>query len=1128
MRATLATTVAVLLCSGALAQQPAGNVFQIGGFDKSYRDLAFPSTGEYSQKFPKDINFAVGQGKPATDFSGIHPGPTDAWAGHREHPFTIRFEMPQPAGAYELRIDLVDTHGTAPPVLRVDINGSSAEQPLEAGAGDLSLVRPESGKARSLRYVLGAGRFKAGANTITLTALRGSWLLYDAISLRKLAEGEVPRLEVTVSPTMFYVNTPEGLAQEFEVAASGVLEDEAGKGEVRSAADLLGSGALAKASLGRVHGPVQAGEAPQARQLTFTVIAGKQTRTVSVTQQPQKKWTIFVAPATHTDIGYTDQQDRVIAVHNRNTDIALDLIDNFPLYHWNLESSWAMEMWLRDRPEYRHDQLLKAAAEGRMGVEAWYLNMLSGLCSEEELIRTMYYTARAEREHQVPFKSCTITDAPSHVWSLPSILAGAGIRCVSVGVNQTRAPLFKKDVHLKSPFWWEGPDGAKVLTWFSNGYSQAGMIGLADDFERMRGAMINTLRWWDQRKDYPYDAILLHGAYSDNVAINQQMATNITEYAKKYAYPKVVLCSNDMFFAHIEKNYADKIPTVRGCGGSWWEDGAGSTAWETAVNRNAHQTIIAAEAALAAAGAAQADTSAELDKAWSDILLYDEHTWGAHNSIAAPNIDFVTRQWAVKARYATDAADRAGRLLQRGLLGLAGKVSPAGDAVLVFNPSGRARSGIVQAEVPVSMNVADGQNVLVQQVVSSDLRRPNTVAFYAKDVPAVGYRVYKLVPAVKEELQARFNGKVLENESFKVTFDPATGGVAGLFDKRLNRELVDQASKYKLGQLIYAAGGGLDNNVTQVECPDPNKVKFSSPTKSRLERGATGRLFSSVRSIFPMPMFPHAELEVILYEVEPRVDFVLRLNKERTEIKEAVYAAFPFAGANPKFRYEIGGASVRPNEDQFPGACRDWFSVQRWVTMNADDGGVAWSPVDSPLITLCQMTPGNWLDELPITNGTVFAYLMNNYWITNYKAAQDGQFEFRFGLTSGKAIDPASASLFGEDVQAPMRAILMPPPSADAKGKLPPTGSFCEVTPANVVLTAFKTADDGDGYIIRVRETGGAAAKARIKVNLPGTTRLVACDLVERNGKQLGTGGTVELELKPFGMATIRAAAAAK
>ncbi|HPZ98710.1 MAG TPA: polysaccharide lyase family protein [Phycisphaerae bacterium] len=1123
MLLTLATT---LLTSGTLRAQTV--VFEIGKPDRNYGDLRFVQPQDYAQAFPEGVEFRVGESQPAADFSAIHPGPIDVWAGSRQHPFAIEFPLDDASGSYELKIDLVDTHGNAPPILRVDVNGSAAEQPLEPGAGDSSLVRPDSGKPRRLRYVLGSNYLKKGTNRIELKIISGSWLLYDAITLTRLPGGEQPSLELSVRPTMFFVEREGRILQELGVTVSGVARDASVRIDVRAGVDLIGTATLKQASLGTVGGVVYVDEADRPRQLTVTASAGGQTRTVSLTQTVQKKWHIFVAPSVHTDIGYTDTQDKVIDVHNRNTDLALELVREFPLYHWNLESSWAAQVWLNDALASRHHELYKAARERRIGIEASYLNMLSGLCTEEELIRNMYYSARLHRKFGVPFESYTITDAPSHVWSLPSILAGAGIRCLSVGVNQTRAPLFKKEIHKKSPFWWEGPDGARVLTWFAAGYSQAGSIGLNDGFDRMRAAVERDLTWWNQRKDYPYDAILLHGAYSDNVLGTRHIAETITEYAKHYAYPKVILCANNDFFAHIEKHFADRIPTVRGCGGSWWEDGAASTALETALNRTAHQDIIAAETAWAVAKQVNdklAVPQERFDTAWDNILLYDEHTWGAWNSISHPMLDFVTRQWAVKAAYATTAKSLANRLLERGLNHLGAMVDAPAGSVLVFNPSGRPRTGVVEAEIPRDMLIVDEDGVVAQQITRQDLLVNVGVKFLARNVPAVGYRTYRLVPAgevTAKPAPRRFDGKIFENEYYRVGFDPKTGGIASLIDKTLGKELVDASSPYKLGQLIYAAGGEEKKGETQWTCPNPNKIQFHSPEKSRLEPGAAGPVFSSVKSIFPMHMFPDASMEVVLYEHERRIDFNFRLNKSHTFDKEAVYFSFPFAGAAPRFRYEIGGSSVRPNEDHFPGACRDWFSVQRWVTVNMLDRAVAWSPVDTPLITISQMTPGNWLDELPITNGTLFAYAMNNYWFTNYKASQDGWFEFRYSLTSDQAIDPVAASLFGESVHAPMRTIRIVP-IRGRSGQLPPTASFCSVEPANVTVTAVKPADDGKGVIVRLRETAGQATEARIVTSFPGTSRAVRCDLVERNREKLAMdGGKLTLKLEPNGMAAVR------
>jgi len=1127
MQKRIIVTTAVIVLSVISSGVWAETVWQIGKTDRDYHDLAFDGDfNNYNRHFPRDVNFVVGQNDPGKDFSAAHPGPADRWAGSRQHPFNIRFDLADtPKGFYELLVNIVDTDINASPTLQVSVNGLSAKNILERGTGQRVIARPRQGKARNLKYVFGPDHLKKGANLIELRITQGTWLIYDSVILNKLPENYIPEINLVVKPSIFYVEKQGKLKQEFSISVTGVAIQGPLQVKVHAGTKQLEAFTVKKSFLGTLSDVFHLTPAVETREITVSVSAGKQNAATTVTQKPTKKWRIFEAPSTHTDIGYTDIQDRVIDMHNRNTDLALQLINDFPLYHWNLESSWAAQVWLQDVPRYQHEQLYEAARQRRIGIESSYLNMLTGLCSGEELIRNLYYSARMHREHGIPFESHTLTDAPSHVWTVPSILAGAGIKCVSFGINATRAPILKQNIHHKSPFWWEGPDGARVLTWFSAGYASAYRIGLKDGVERMRAMVESYLYWWDHREDYPYDAVLLHGAYGDNAKIGGDIAETLTEYSKKYAYPKVILCSNKDFANYIIENFEDKIPVVRGCGGSWWEDGAGSSAVETAANRVAHQDVVTAETIWAAALEKRQDVSFpqhNFDNIWDNILLYDEHTWGAHNSIREPNIDFVHRQFAVKAAYADNAAAKSRRLIERGLDVLAGRVVADKGSMVVFNPSGRERTGVVRALSPRGSVIMGKDGAVPQQVTQEDELNNVTVAFLAENVPAVGYRTYSVSNAPSNfEVPVRFKGNVLENNFYRVQFDPAGGGIVSLKDKHLDKELVDQASSYKLGQLIYAAGGEEQKGVTQNLCPNPSKIKFVSPHGAKIQAGARGPVFSSARSVCSMNMFPRIEMEVILYEHDKRMDFVFRLRKDMTYDKEALYIAFPVAGNNPQFRYEIGGGNVRPNEDHFPGGCRDWFSVQRWVTVNTDDRAVAWTPVDTPLITLCDMNAGKWLDKLPITNGTIFAYTMNNYWFTNYKAGQDGNFTFRYSLTSDKSIDPMEATRFGESVVADMQAVRKHGKRKAAD--LPTSKSFVSIQPKNVIVSTVKRSDDGKGLIVRVQETAGKDTEVKLAVGFKDIAKASGCDLVERaTGPLAINNGTVSFRVKANSLATVR------
>ncbi len=152
---------------------------------------------------------------------------------------------------------------------------------------------------------------------------------------------------------------------------------------------------------------------------------------------------------------------------------------------------------------------------------------------------------------------------------------------------------------------------------------------------------------------------------------------------------------------------------------------------------------------------------------------------------------------------------------------------------------------------------------------------------------------------------------------------------------------------------------------------------------------------------------PKVETEIILFNGRKKIEFVNRVHKTEVYSKEGVYFAFPLAMEHPQFRYEIQNGVVDPSRDQLPGAGKEWFSVQHWVA--ADEGGasVALVPVDASLVCLGDIFRGRWPKEFGQRSGTIFSYVMNNYWDTNYAAGQGGDFTFRYVLTSGAHLQNA-------------------------------------------------------------------------------------------------------------------------
>jgi alpha-mannosidase len=1138
----------VVLATAVVRAESPKAVWQIGTVDHNYQEFALAGDHQaYLKTFPRDVAFTVGKSDPKTDWSWIQPGPRDDWAGSREHPFAIVFELAdEPAGGCVLRIDVLDAQSTVTPRLRVDINGTAGVFKIKRGAGDRALIDPSKAKPQTLSIPVHPSLLRRGENRITLTTVDGSWILYDAVALQEKGAGAAS-VEIEATPTILFVHRDNRLMQLVHVRLSGL----APKGQVPltvQIADEKYDVPVAAPTLGPVELDVPVPPADAPANVTLSVPAGGEKAAMTFELKPQKRWHIFCAPSTHTDIGYTDTQSHVIGVHNRNTDLAIRLCEQFPSYKWNLESSWAAQMFRRDRFDEQWEKLMDFARKQRIGIEAGYLNMLTGLCSEEELIRNMYYSARLHREAGVPFDSLTLTDAPSHVWTIPTILASAGIHYLSVGINQTRAPILRQNLHHKSPFWWEGPDGQKVLTNFSDGYAQAGRIALGAPIDEMRQAVESYLMWWNNRPDYPFDAILLHGAYSDNVKIGQAIAESQAAWNEKYEYPKIHLCRLADYFHYVQKGFADKIPTIRGCGGSWWEDGAGSTAKQTAINRVTHNRVVAAEMLWAAAamggltgdslgGSAGEFPQAAFDRIWDNILLYDEHTWGAHNSISQPWKDFVQEQWAVKAAYATTAAEDADRLVANGLRAIARRIGAPAGAVVVFNPLNRKRTDVVRVQIPVGQSIYDETGPLPTQKVH-EIGAVDEVAFLAKDVPAIGYRCYRTGPEVHGTAVAggKLTGNVFENAFYRITFGENTGAIKSIIDKQTGKELVDASSPFELNQVIYASSG-MQTRVYNWDSPwPPAKLDLEKITNARVGPNGANDVYASVRAVGRGKMIEEINNEVILYDHVKRIDFINRINKKSTfdpgdrkptyDKKEALYIAYPFAaGAKPEFRYEIGGASVRPNVDHLPGGCRDWLSVQNWVSVAGDGIGVAWCPIDTPLVTLCDLWHGEWSEEWPIKNGTILAWAMNNYWMTNYKACQDGWFEFRYSMTSDSRMPEAEAARFGWDAASPLLAVRLDVGGSDAPAV--PSASFCQASDPGVLVSTVKRADDGKGVIVRLLEVAGQPEReVGVSCSWPGIfapTMATACNVVEMNQGPLPIAeGVVRVKIGKHGIATIR------
>ena len=110
----------------------------------------------------------------------------------------------------------------------------------------------------------------------------------------------------------------------------------------------------------------------------------------------------------------------------------------------------------------------------------------------------------------------------------------------------------------------------------------------------------------------------------------------------------------------------------------------------------------------------------------------------------------------------------------------------------------------------------------------------------------------------------------------------------------------------------------------------------------------------------------------------------------------------------PEFAYDTQNGWVDPARDELAGGSREWYAVQHWAAVHADgtvSAGIIL--VDNPIVAFGEVVRGAWPREFVPKSATILSWLMSNYWSTNFKSSQGGEFTFRYALVSRGQFEPA-------------------------------------------------------------------------------------------------------------------------
>src|SRR2546425_732837 len=402
-----------------------------------------------------------------------------------------------------------------------------------------------------------------------------------------------PPIVIDAMPTALY-QQPDGRNNLVQVAVSG-LDAPAGRARVTDRrGTLVGTAGLLATGAGL------AGElwVPLSRasgaEFQIDVEVGKQrVGSRRVRLSPPRRWTVYWIASSHTDVRLTALQEDSVELHRRNLDAALARLPGHPDFRWTAECALQVISYVETRAPAAGEALARAIRDGKVGVSAVFAQPLTGILEHETFARVFWPAGRFAREHGLGYQAAQLADVPGQSLTFPTLLAASGVRYLASAVNPERAaPLLSPADAVRAQlgggewttypqlYWWEGPDGSRVLHWRADQYAD----GLRFGFDLGPAEMGRRLSDWllthpvFLSPGYPYDVVLLSGATGDNGLLDERVVANVEEFSRRFAYPRLVTARPEEFFREVERRWGTKLPVRRGDTGCYREDGAASTA----------------------------------------------------------------------------------------------------------------------------------------------------------------------------------------------------------------------------------------------------------------------------------------------------------------------------------------------------------------------------------------------------------------------------------------------------------------------------------------------------------------------------------------------------------------------
>lgn len=657
--------------------------------------------------------------------------------------------------------------------------------------------------------------------------------------------------------------------------------------------------------------------------------------------------TVYVVAPTHLDIGFTAPPDTVARGYKDCIDHAIGLCDKYPDYFYTIECAWQLHEWMNRSSPEEIQKLSALVKSGRIEIGGAFATMHSELMSGESVNRMFDLGLSLAKQLGGEIRTAIQDDVPGYTWAYPQAMQQHGMKYFLTGINTSfggKPHLTYKDI----PFYWEGPDGSRVLTWIAFGSYMDGNdwgVGLWETEEVVFDKVQRQARKIE-KAGYPYDAFLIMASPGDNVdaSATEKIHRIISKWNAIGKSPSLKMATTRQFFDYMEEKCGDRFPTYRGDWSGHWAPAKLGAPRLIARMRHAQRILPVAEALwsiLGLSGAARFP-SEDISSAWDNILTISEHTAAA--GTGWPNL--TTKEQAIwenwqHAYRGLSASYTSSMLLDEGMEALANSITADYPFIVVFNSLPRIRLGYVEVNMPPEV-LQRGFTIGAEREVKYDLLEDGRTIRFGAWISGLGYSVMRLAPGpVPEPIQAT-EGNTLESLRLVVSVDPETGYIKSIHDKTLDREWVEDGRSFGTLHIVPGAQAMMGGT------SQPAGARASRIELIEGKTYKTLRVFRHKGALVQTSVTAHNDPPML------KIENVLDTSKIPGEDRVLALLEFPFNLDAESLKIALDG----PNHDRWwpddylPGAARIGQAVQSYALLHDEKASVSFMPVEAPILSL--------------------------------------------------------------------------------------------------------------------------------------------------------------------------------